>query len=131
MATAPRPGSTSRKDDVAFKITVRDEVAVVRPAEIGPRDDALVRRQTRAALGYPLSLMGALQQLADEEAIGLDSVCLLHWFGRTAAGDTTETYGEALDRFPKLTEVDDLVELTEVTPDDEEAEADPLPSAEP
>jgi hypothetical protein len=123
MARAPQPGSTapagpSSANEGGFKITVNGEVAIVRPGDFGPRDDALVRRETKAAYGEKQSLMAALMALGQGE-IGLDSICLLWWLGRRKAGETTESLSDALDRFPSYAEADSAIDLAELLPDDD------------
>jgi hypothetical protein len=118
-AKAPRPGTTSPEGERVIKITVNGEAAIIRPGEFGPRDDALVRRETKAALGEKRSLMGAFASL-DEETIGLDSICLLWWLARRKAGDTTESFAEALDRFPSYGEATEAIEMAEVVDDGED-----------
>lgn len=126
MAKAPTPGKT--RDDKTIRITVRGVAAVVRPADFGPRDDALVRRETLKALGWKGSLMAALTQL-DEESIGLDSICLLWWLSRRKAGDTTEAYAQALDGFPNFAEAAEQVQFEEVLDGDGDGEGVGSPEA--
>lgn len=123
MAKAPNPKTlgASKKADIAIRITVRGDVAIVRPSDFGARDDVLVRRETKAANVGRMSLLGAFQEL-DERSMGLDSICLLWWLGRRKAGDTTMSYTEALDRFPTYAEFEEQVTFEEITPD-EDAEA--------
>ena len=122
MAKAPIPGSTPTAEaerSRTFVITVKGERSVLRLADLGPRDDALVRRETKMAGVEKVSLMGALAGL-DEQTIGLDMVCLLWWLGRRKAGDTTQSYGEALDGFPSYAELEGNVSLSELEDDNED-----------
>lgn len=122
MAKAPQPGSTPTAEaerSRTFVITVKGDRSVLRLADLGPRDDALVRRETKMAGVEKVSLMGALASL-DEQTIGLDMVCLLWWLGRRKSGDTTQSYGEALDAFPSYAELDGNVSLSELEEDDED-----------
>lgn len=109
MARAPNPKTLARQkaDTKAITITVRGEEAIVRPGDFGARDGALVRRETKLALGEKRSLLGALQDM-DEQSIDLDSICLLWWLARRKVGDTNESYAEALDRFPTYDETDEI-----------------------
>lgn len=136
MAKAPRPGTSptaAKKKKAAqqrgFRITVWGEVADIYPADIGPRDDALVRHETGKALGYNLTLLSAIQDLeGDADQLGMDTVCLLWWWGRRKAGDTTESLAEAFDRFPTVGELEEACQLDRIVPDEEGEEGDPLPS---
>lgn len=128
---APRPGTTptARAAKTAerrkgFRITVRGDTATVMTGEVGPRDDAKFRRATNEALGFKLSLLSALGQLNDN-ALGLDTICSLHWYFRLRAGDTSMSLDEALDRFPSLNEFEDLVTVEEVVEDDDDEVASP------
>jgi len=125
---APKPGATSHKQETVIRISVRGEEVIVRPSDYGPRDDALVRRETKMAGVERMSLMGAMQAL-DEQTMGLDSVCLLWWLARRKAGETTMSFGDALDGFPSYGEAEDAIVFEEVIDDDDEGEADPLPPA--
>lgn len=138
MANAPKPGTTpsanNKKPDPkrGFRLTINDEPADIYPADVGPRDDALVRHESSKpeAFGYPVTLLGAVKQLDDAEKtgmLGMDTMCTLWWWGRRKAGLTTETLAEALDRFPPITELNENFSMERIEPD--EAEADPLPSA--
>lgn len=127
MATAPRPGTgpiAAAEQNRTRIITVRGERSVLRLGDLGPRDDALVRRETKMAGVERLSLMGALQAL-DEQTMGLDMLCLLWWLGRRKAGETTMSYGEALDRFPSYAEVGEAVMVTELEDDDDDDDGSP------
>lgn len=124
MATAPRPGTTRPQIDATIIITVRGVKAELRPADFGPRDDALVRRETAAAGVDKVSLLGALARF-EEGVIGLDDICLLWWVARRKAGDTLESYSEALDGFPTYGEADEIT-FEQVEDDSDE---DPTPAA--
>jgi hypothetical protein len=125
MANAPSPSAArrNRARDRVIKITVRGDEATIRPADFGARDDSLVRRETKIAGVERVSLMGALQAM-DEGTVGLDLVCLLWWLGRRKAGDTTMSYGEALDGFPSYAEAEDQITFEEIV-DDDEADGSP------
>lgn len=120
MATAPTPGGSRVAAAKTIRITVRGDTATVNPADLGPRDDALVRKETKMAGVERVSLMGAISQL-DEQSMGLDAVCLLWWLGRRKAGDTTMSFGDALDRFPTYATFFDDVTF-EVEDDDDDPE---------
>jgi hypothetical protein len=122
VAKAPRPGSTPLADaerNRTFVITVRGDRAVLRIGDLGARDDALVRRETKAAGVEKVSLMGALAAM-DEATMGLDMICLLWWLGRRKSGDTTKSYGDALDGFPTYAEAEGVIKLEQVVDDDED-----------
>lgn len=120
MAKAPRPGAArrDREADRLITITVRGEESVIRPGDFGPRDDALVRKETKMAQVERVSLMGAMQAM-DEGTIGLDLICLLWWLGRRKAGDTTMSYGDALDAFPTYATAEDEIDFEESADDEE------------
>jgi hypothetical protein len=128
MATAPRPGTTPLADaerNRTFVITVRGDKSVIRVADLGARDDALVRRETKMAGVEKVSLMGALSAM-DEQTMGLDMICLLWWLGRRKSGDTVQSYGEALDAFPTYAEAEGVIKLEqEVDEDDDEDDGSP------
>jgi len=128
MATAPRPGSTEAAKDRTIIITVRGEKSVLRIGDLGPRDGDLVRHETKAAGVEKVSLMGALSAL-DEETIDLDRICLLWWLGRRKGGDTTETFGEALDAFPNYIEAGNAIAVEELVDDDVDDDGDLSPEA--
>jgi hypothetical protein len=125
MATAPRPGTTRPQPEQTIIISVRGVKAELRPADIGPRDDALVRRETAAAGLEPVSLLGALSRFEGGQ-VGMDDICLLWWVARRKSGDTIESFGAALDGFPTDGEVDEISFEQVVS---EEDPGDPLPSA--
>lgn len=117
MASAPTPGTT--EPDRTIIITVRGDKSVLHIADLGARDDALVRQETKMAGIEQMSLMGALAAL-NEQTLGLDMVCLLWWLGRRKSGDTTESYGEALDGFPSYSEIEAAITFEEIVDEDED-----------
>lgn len=112
MAKAPRPGGTGRQaaKDMTLVIVVRGEKATLSFGSLGPRDEALVRRATRAALAEPLSLLGAFTQMTEDGAVGMDTIALLWWLARHKAGDAF-TFEEALDAMPSFPELADDPDL--------------------
>lgn len=105
MAKAPKPTGPKDKRRPVIEITVRGVEAIVDPGEFGPKDDILVRRESLAAFGERVSLIGSFESL-DQRSAGLDTICLLWWLARRKAGDTTESLSDALDGFPSYAEAD-------------------------
>jgi hypothetical protein len=138
MATAPRPGSITRKRSkrAGFRVTIGPDVHVLRTADLGPGDDHMVRRIT----GRPLS------QYLTADTFGLDSVAVIIWMARRKAGEKRLTLQRVMDEMPSFEEIDELTEndefeleqledLDELPPGDvldldgEEVAPDPLGSA--
>lgn len=136
MATAPRPGSMTRKRSkrAGFRVTIGTDVWTLRTADIGPGDDFMVRRIT----GRPLS------QYLTSDTFGLDSVAIIVWIARRKQGETKLTFQRVLDEMPSFEEIDELTENDEfeleqledldadrgdAAVDVEEVAGDPLPSA--
>jgi len=104
MATAPKPGGNNAPTYSVLKITVRGETTIVDPGDFGPKDDIMVRKESLAAFGERMSLMGAFHEI-DERSAGTDTICLLWWIGRRKAGETNESLSDALDSFPTYAEM--------------------------
>jgi hypothetical protein len=106
MATAPRPGSLTRKRSKrsGFRVTIGQDVYTLRTADIGPQDDFLVRRVTG---GTPLSafLTGT--------SFGLDSVAVIVWMARRKAGEKRLSFQRVLEEMPSFEEIDELTENDE------------------
>lgn len=96
MATAPRPGVTTRKVEVeraqvVLTITVRDDKYRLAIGTVPIKEKQQVRHQT----GLPLEAY-----LGSGDKLGEDSIVVLWWLARRAAGEPSLTWDQAADEWP-------------------------------
>lgn len=119
MATAPRPGATSRKGLI---LTAGGRTFTVDFDDFGPKDAAMVRKAT----GF------ALRTILDADQFDLDSIAALWWLLRWRDGERKLRYEQVLDECPtygEMSENPDLLKIEAVEDtDDDEVEPGPLPS---
>ena len=107
MATAPAPGAGKRAEAIEsarrlMTITVRGHDPVtIAPGNVPFKERLLVRKAT----GLPYDAF-----MGDGDRIGLDSVQVLWWLGRRAAGEVLLTLNHALADFELLGDLDELDE---------------------
>lgn len=128
MAQAPRPGVSARKEaeksaQKVMTITLHREVVTAKgrvvpethtlaPGNLPLRERTIVRKAT----GLPFSAYWS------ENAVDLDSILVLWWLARRAAGEVTLTLAVAEEEFPEDLGPDDF----EIELDDGESDGDEL-----
>lgn len=132
MATAPRPGVTTREQQLAEAQTLIT-IKILRPLttakgrlipdthRIGIMNIPLRERLIcRKATGLPISAFWA-----GEDAVDLDSLVVLWWMARRLAGEVTLTVDQAADEWPDDLDVSTELEVTVDGPDSDDEVDDP------
>lgn len=121
MATAPKPGVGKRKEAAVaaqsmLNITYAGEQYTLAWQNVPMGERLAVRKAT----GMPLEALTNQLSATGVNQIGEDSLCVLWWLMRRAAGELTLDFDEALATWD-VTKVDDLT----VTVDDDAKGDDP------
>lgn len=83
----------------ALNIVYRGQAYVLDFADLGPRDDIAVRRET----GMPVS------SFVMQDRFSLDSMAVIVWVTMRKYG-STESFDRFLDGFPSMTEMSQMIE---------------------
>lgn len=122
MATAPRPGVGERGEAANaamtfLTITLKDQAPVtIAPGNVPFAERLLVRKAT----GLPFEAFFGER----EETVGEDSIQVLWWLGRRAAGEWQLTLTRALEDWP-VPLTPDLIDIEYTTPDQEKETSSP------
>lgn len=139
MARAPRPGTTGNRsatngqvDETTYEIVVRGEAVRLPLDMLTVRDESLIRRETRKALGEKRSLSGVVTEMQSEDTAGLDAVALLWWLARRKSGEDDLTLSEVLDEFPTFADMErdpDVIAMRVIEPSEDDGEEGGSPEA--
>lgn len=97
MATAPRPGTTplaNANKRRALSVTYQGQTYLLDFADLGPRDDIAIRRET----GMPVS------SYIMQDRFSSDSIAVIIWVARRKSG-IQESFDSFLDGFPNMAEM--------------------------
>ncbi|MDP1820444.1 MAG: hypothetical protein Q8K58_11235, partial [Acidimicrobiales bacterium] len=89
MAKAPRPGAGRSPGPLAFHLRVRDESWIVPPPGFLP-----IREKIAVRMGTGLPYEAFIK--SGEGTIGEDSLVVIWWLGRRAAGEPNLSFDQAV-----------------------------------